>query len=481
MSAPAARISSIWTRVGVRFLPFADAASEQLPLGRLLRLSLFQISVGMAVVLLSGTLNRVMILEMGVPAWLVALMISLPLVTAPFRALIGHRSDHHHSVLGWKRVPYIWMGTLLQFGGFAIMPFALLVLGEGPTQNVLAGTLGAGLAFLLAGAGLHTAQTAGLALANDLAPEQNRPRVVALLYVMLLVGMVASALIFGFLLDEFSPKRLIQVIQGAAAVTMILNLIALWKQEARRPMQGTAPLRPSLFEAWAEFRGKSNPTRLLVAIGLGSAAFSMQDVLLEPYGGEVLGMTVGETTALTAFLAGGALLGFMLAARRLSRGSEPHRLAALGLLAGIWAFSAVIFAGTVESALLFRIGSFLIGFGGGLFAVGTLTAMMALAREGYSGLALGAWGAVQATATGLGFMLGGGLRDVIASLAVSGALGEALQTATAGYAAVYHIEIILLFLTLIAIGPLARHQERDHDGRTQGPTTRGFGLADIPS
>jgi len=475
------KISKLWTRVGLRFLPFADAASEQLPLGQLLRLSLFQISVGMAVVLLSGTLNRVMILEMSVPAWLVALMISLPLVTAPFRALIGHRSDHHHSVLGWKRVPYIWLGTLLQFGGFAIMPFALLVLGEGPTQNVLAGTLGAGLAFLLAGAGLHTAQTAGLSLANDLAPEEDRPRVVALLYVMLLVGMVASALIFGLLLDAFSPKRLIQVIQGAALLTMILNVIALWKQEPRIPQRGQAPERPSLFEAWAEFRGKANPTRLLLAIGLGSAAFSMQDVLLEPYGGEVLGMTVGETTALTAFLAGGALLGFMLAARRLSAGAEPHRLAAIGLLAGIWAFSAVIFAGTVESALLFRIGSFLIGFGGGLFAVGTLTAVMALAKEGFSGLALGAWGAVQATATGLGFLLGGALRDVIAGLAVRGHLGEALQTPTVGYAAVYHIEIILLFLTLIAIGPLARHRERDNDGRALDRPQRGFGLADMPN
>ena len=116
-----------------RFLPFADAATAELPLGRLLRLSLFQVSVGMAMVLLIGTLNRVMIVELGVPAWLVALMVSLPLVFAPFRALIGFRSDTHRSVLGWRRVPYIWMGTLLQFGGLAIMPFALLVL-SGDTQ-----------------------------------------------------------------------------------------------------------------------------------------------------------------------------------------------------------------------------------------------------------------------------------------------------------------------------------------------------------
>ena len=123
-----------WTHVGTRFLPFADAATPELPLGRLLRLSLFQVSVGMAVVLLIGTLNRVMIVELGVPAWLVAVMVSLPLVFAPFRALVGFRSDTHRSVLGWRRVPYIWMGTLLQFGGFAIMPFALIVL-SGDTQR----------------------------------------------------------------------------------------------------------------------------------------------------------------------------------------------------------------------------------------------------------------------------------------------------------------------------------------------------------
>ena len=90
----------------------------------------------MALVLLNGTLNRVMIVELGIPAWLVAAMVSLPILFAPFRALIGYRSDNHRSVLGWRRVPYIWMGTLIQFGGLAILPFALLVLsGAAPTRR----------------------------------------------------------------------------------------------------------------------------------------------------------------------------------------------------------------------------------------------------------------------------------------------------------------------------------------------------------
>ena len=117
-----------WKAVSPKLLPFADVVTGDLPLSRLLRLSLFQVTVGMAATLLIGTLNRVLILEMGVAAWLVALMVALPLVFAPLRALVGFKSDQHRSVLGWRRVPYIWIGTLLQFGGLSIMPFALILL-----------------------------------------------------------------------------------------------------------------------------------------------------------------------------------------------------------------------------------------------------------------------------------------------------------------------------------------------------------------
>jgi len=465
-----------WMAVGHRWLPFADAATRELPLGRLLRLSLFQVSVGMAMVLLNGTLNRVMIVEMDVPAWLVALMIALPFLFAPFRALVGFRSDHHRSVLGWKRVPYIWFGSMLQFGGLAIMPFALLVLSGDGEAPIAVGQAGAALAFLLVGAGLHTTQTAGLALATDLAPEASRPRVVAFLYVMLLLGMSGSALVFGALLAEFSPMRLIQVIQGAAVVTMLLNMVALWKQEARDPAAtARATARPSFAAAWADFRRRGASTRIFVTVGLGTAAFSMQDILLEPYGGEVLNLGVGATTMLTALLAGGTLAGLFVAARHLGQGRDPYRLAALGAMAGVVAFSIVIFAAPLQSPWLFRAGSFLIGFGSGLFAVGTLTAAMALARDGLSGLALGAWGAVQASAAGIGIALGGAIRDVVAGLADRNMLGAALADASTGYTAVYYIEILLLFITLVAIGPLVRAAPR-----SRPVTGSSFGLAEMP-
>ena len=437
-----------WSRLGTKFLPFADAASESLPLSRLLRLSLFQVSVGMALVLMIGTLTRVMIVELHVPATLVGLMISLPLVFAPLRALIGFRSDHHRSELGWRRVPYIWMGTLVQFGGLSIMPFALLVLsGMGHAAHAPAwvGQAAAAIAFLLVGAGLHTTQTVGLALATDLAPSEARPKVVGLMYVMLLLGMMGSAVLFGIALAEFSPGQLIRVIQFAAVLTLVLNTVALWKQESRsRLHRPSAEQAPDFRAAWDLYCSGERATRRLLAIGLGTMAFTMEDVLLEPYGGEILHLSVGETTLLTATLAIGGLLGFGLASRVLSRGMDPLRLAALGALAGLPAFALVILAAPTGIASLFGIGTMLIGFGAGLFGHGTLTATMNLAPKTHSGLALGAWGAVQATGAGIAIALGGILRD----------LAAAYGGPTFGYTSVYALELVLLVLTMMAIWPL---------------------------
>ena len=312
-------------RLSIGMLPFADAASDELPLGQLLRLSLFQVSVGMATVMLLGTLNRVMIVELGVPAGVVAAMIALPVLSAPFRALLGFRSDTHRSAIGWKRVPYIWFGSLWQFGGLAIMPFSLIVLsGDQTLGPPWAGEVLAGLAFLMTGLGMHMTQTAGLALACDRATEETRPRVVALLYVMFLVGMGISALVVGTLLADFSNLRLIRVVQGTAVATLLLNLVALWKQERMTPMTAAerATPRPSFAAAWADYASGGKAGRLLGAVALGTAAFSMQDVLLEPYGGQVLGLSVSETTLLTAIWAVGAIAGFALGGPLAGSGHE---------------------------------------------------------------------------------------------------------------------------------------------------------------
>ena len=468
-----------WSRVDLRFLPFADAVTTELPLGRLLRLSLFQVSVGMAMVMCYGLLNRVMIVELGVSAWVVALMVSLPVVFAPLRAFVGFRSDHHRSFLGWKRVPYLWMGTLLQFGGFSFLPFALLVLtGEG-VGPALYGHIGAALAFLLVGAGVHTVQTAGLALATDLAPEHTRPRVIAMLYCALLAGMIASALVFGRLLQDFTPLRLIKVVQGVALLTMVMNVIALWKQEARNPAATDPTLeRPAFRTEWRRFVQAPGASRFLLAVGLGTAGFSMQDILLEPYGGQVLHLPVSATTSLTALMAGGALTAYLLAGRWMMRGGQPGRLAGLGGVVGILGLLLIVLARPLDAVGFFWVGSLCLGFGNGLFAVGTLTiATLLRPAADLTGLALGAWGAVQATSAGVAVALGGALRDVASSLAAHGVFGTTLIDTATGYAAVYQLEILLLFVTLVALGPLVNLAPRT---TAEAGENARFGLADLP-
>ncbi|MGZ2258252.1 PucC family protein [Roseobacter sp. A03A-229] len=446
--------------LGPRYLPFADVATEAVPLRRLLRLSLFQVTVGMALVLIVGTLNRVMIVELAVPATLVAVMLALPLIFAPLRTLIGFKSDVHVSALGLRRAPYIWKGTLYQFGGFAIMPFALLVL-SGYAEAVDAprwiGYSSAGLSFLLVGAGVHMVQTVGLALATDLVAEEDQPKVVGLMCVMLLFGMVVSALVFGALLEEYSPGRLIQVIQGAAVVTVALNLAALWQQEARdrgRAQAMKAAPRVRFSDAWATLMQRPDMLRLLVVIGLGTFGFGMADVLMEPYGGQVLGLSVASTTKLTALLAGGTLVGFALAARGLGRGGAPARYSVLGAMIGLPGFAAIILSSFGAGVPVFLLGVFATGLGAGLFGHATLTATIRAAPSDRVGLSLGAWGAVQATAAGLGIAAAGIVRDLVVGLTPA---GNAPQTP---YNSVFLIEILFLALAIMVAWPILRRSAR---------------------
>ena len=442
--------------VGTRYLPFADAASAEVPLSRLLRLLLFQVTVGMALVMLVGTLNRVMIVELNVPATLVGCMISLPLVVAPFRALIGFRSDRFVSAIGWCRVPFIWKGTMLQFGGIAIMPFALLVLSGFKEAHDAPLWIGhtAVAAFLLVGAGIHMVQTVGLALATDLVPEQDQPKVVGLMYVMLLLGMIVSATIYGALLENCSPLRLIQVIQGTAVVTIVLNAIALWQQEPRnraRAQAMAAAGAPDFATSLRKLAAVPGLLVMLAMIGLGTAGFGMADVLLEPFGGQVLGMTVAQTTRLTVVLACGTLVGFALASRILGRGGRPLPLAWVVAMIGIPAFGGIIAAGMTATVTPLVLGTLAAGFGAGLFGHGTLTATIRTAPRDQIGLALGLWGTVQTCAAGLGVAFAGVLRDRIVATGGQGA---------APYLPVFAIEIGLLALAAVVALRFVRPAQR---------------------
>ncbi|MDG1033418.1 MAG: PucC family protein, partial [Luminiphilus sp.] len=245
------QLNAFTAQINPRYLPWFNVVQGELTLSRLARLSLFQVSVGICFVLLNGTLNRIMVVELGRAAWLVSAMLALPLLLAPARVLIGYRSDNHRSFLGYRRLPYLWMGTMGQFGGLALMPFVLILMTSGEGNATWLGFVMSLGALLMVGAGMHVTQTAGLALATDLATEKTRHQVVTMLYLMLLVGMIIGALGFSVLLEPFSYFRLIQVIQGSALVVAGLNIIAMWQMEPRRPDLTRFDLeRPTLRASW---------------------------------------------------------------------------------------------------------------------------------------------------------------------------------------------------------------------------------------
>jgi BCD family chlorophyll transporter-like MFS transporter len=198
----------------------------------------------------------------------------------------------------------------------------------------------------------------------------------------------------------------------------------------------------------------------------------MADILLEPFGGQVLNMSVASTTRLTALLALGGLLGFVSASRTLGRGTDPFRLAGQGAMIGVPAFLLVMVAAPLGLSELFLLGNFLIGFGGAFFAHGTLTATMNAAPAAQAGLALGAWGAVQATAAGLGTAFSGTLRDLIDAFLGGAEAVAGLTSAANGYLAVYGIEILLLLVAIVATWPLIR--------AARGASARGVS-APVPS
>jgi BCD family chlorophyll transporter-like MFS transporter len=179
------------------------------------------------------------------------------------------------------------------------------------------------------------------------------------------------------------------------------------------------------------------------------------------------------------------LLAFLLSARWLVGGMHACRLASLGVLLGLPAFAMVIFSGPLEAVWMFRSGVGLIGFSGGLFSVGMLVTAMGMAADGsplghLGGLVIGTWGAVQATSAGAAMALGGALRDGVSVLAMSGALGEVLVTPITAYSFVYHLEMYLLFVVLVALGPMLRASRMAARAASTTATHPPFGLAQLP-
>ena len=386
----------------------SDGAIRGLGWLAIMRLGLVQASIGAIVMLATSLLNRVMVVEYtlaaAIPAGLVAWHYAVQLA----RPLWGHGSDR-----GRRRTPWIVGGMAVLAGGALLAVRATILLADTP---VLGGLLAA-LAFTMIGFGVGAAGTSMLALlASGVAPER-RAAAAAVTWTMMIAGIVIAAGVAGSLLDPFSEARLASVAGGIALTAFALACLATWRLEPR-VATSFAPTEhrdaPGFVDALREIMQETAARRFTVLIFVSMLAYSMQDLILEPFAGLVFGMTPGESTQLSGTQHGGVLLGMVLAGVGGSAfaGRLPVDLR-VWIVAGC-AGSGMALAGLALAALAgpgwpLSANVFALGFCNGVFAVSAIGAMMGLAGAGEKtreGVRMGVWGAAQAIAFGLGGLSG---------------------------------------------------------------------------
>ena len=431
----------------------------------ILRLSLFQFGMGLSLAPLTGTLNRVLISELAVPALIVSLLLALHYFVSPARVMIGFRSDRDRAK-GFWRTPYLVIGAMLTYGGLATAPFSLILLsGDGSLPFAVA--LGVCLAIFLAyGIGVNIVETIYLAMVSDITPPSERGRVLAILWMMLILGTIVGSLIIGELLIDYSHYRLIQVMQGSAVAFIVLAFLAMFNQERLQPNGrlanhfGEAPkIRESLGSSLRMLLHQPYLRGLFAVLFIATLGFATHDVLLEPYGGQILGMSVSETTRLTAWWGGAMLLAIASAGYLIWRRVSPARLLLFGMVGGTLGFVLISTAGQSNEPLTFYQGIALIGAGRGLFIVGSLVLVMSLVDSQHTGLFLGLWGVSQALAQGVGTIIGGFVRDFTLNLTSS-----PLQ----GYVTVYLASAICLTIAALLMIAL-RIERRVQSGELRSP------------
>jgi MFS transporter, BCD family, chlorophyll transporter len=438
----------------------------------LLRLGLFQFAVGLSIAPIAGTLNRVLIDELAIPALAVGFLISIHYFVSPVRALVGFHTDQRRARGHW-RTPYIVLGVMMTYGGLATAPFALILLGGNGVLSFWPAMIVCTLIFLAYGIGINIVETTYLALVSDITPPHERGRVLAVLWMMLVLGTILSSIAMSLLLQHYTHVRLIRLMQGSAVIFVVLTWIALWQQERLKPNgQIDAPFREIRvrLSLWASVRmlaGQRALRSLFAVLFVATAAFATHDVLLEPYGGQVLGMSVAATTQLTAFWGVAMLLAIALAGIALRQDRSSLLLIGLGCAVGAAGFGGVAYASEGASIALFRGGVWLIGMGRGLFLVGSVALVMSLADSEHIGLFLGLWGVMQALAQGLGVIGGGLVRDL--TLYQTG-------NVVVGYTTVYGASLGLLVVALVLLGAL----RLQHQLRTDTLRSPWAGLQDIP-
>ena len=387
----------------------------------ILRLGLVQMALGSIVVLTTATMNRVMVVELAMPAILPGLLVSIYYGTQFLRPRFGHGADQS----GGRRAPWIVGGVVTLAAGAVSAAGAVWLMGSSTVFGIAAAVP----AFLLIGLGIGAAGTNLLALlAARVAPERQAAAGSAV-WIMMIFGLAATGITAGQLLDPYTPLRLVLVAGGVCAIAITLSVIGVWGQE-REPVRN-APKRHIAFGAVARELWADGRVRAFTAFVFASMlAYNLQDLILEPFAGHVLGMTVGESTALGGMHHAGALLGMIVV---LASGTILARWVMVPIR--VWIFGGCLLSGAAllamaiggQSAAAWPIhpNIFTLGFANGVFAVAAIGAMMGLAREGdeaREGVRMGLFGAAQAIAFGVGAFLGTAAADIMRALLSSDAL-----------------------------------------------------------
>jgi len=416
---------------------------------RLIRLGLRQFAGGMLSILALGILNRVMKVEMGLDLSLVSLIIGIHYFAAPLAIPLGHRSDKK-PYFNRRRTPYILAGAGVTVVSTIAVPFVVLNL-EAHDGSSFAALL-ASLNFFLLGIGIYSTGTAYLSLIADLTSERERGKAISIVWSMMMLGILAGVFLGVGILDRYSPDRLISLFIIMGAIVMGLTLFSIWGIE---PPMRAMPSSEAITgrQAWALMISGRQTRIFFFFLFSGILFLFLQNVVLEPFGGDVLGMSVGETTRFNAFQMVGVLSGMALAGGWLSSRLGNKLTASIGLILSSISFTALGLVSLNHSAQWVNIVILLMGFGMGLFNVGGLAIMMGMSVEGRTGMYMGAWTLAQAVANGIASVGGGLVHDITLLFSNSEAVA---------YASIFFLEAVGLLLTFTLLQRLSVaqfHQE----------------------
>lgn len=407
-----------------------------------IRLGFLHIAVAITFVAINGVLNRIMIHDLGILSTVVAGLVVLPYVLSPAQVWMGQYSDTH-PLWGYRRTPYILFGILLCVGGMVLTPFAALLLAK----NFIVG-LGLGIvAFGLWGIGYNMAVVSYLSLASDLSTEAQRSRTIAIMWFMMITSIIISAITLGRALEPYSEAQLVRVFAMAGGVSLLLAIIGLIGLEPFNTARPASHVQSRTSQRLAIQAVVGNPQARLFFIYfvLLMVAILGQDVLLEPFGAHAFGMSVQETTQLTALWGSTTLLALLVYGVGLSRWISKKQGATIGGIIAMLGLLLIAASGLWQMLALFRPGIAILGFGTGIATATNLGLMLDMTTAEQAGLYIGAWGVADALARGIGMLLGGIVRDMITWTTGDAGLG---------YITVFFIEAIFLLLSLALLAQI---------------------------